>query len=179
MSFNYVIDFLVGKLPYTMELTILGHAVWGAMAVKSGPNKLGELQWFHAFVLSVLTGFSGGLFNFLWMGIPTSMISNDVVGASCVLAFAAVNYIPFAYEVMGFLPIQVAITMYATLFRSLGLCGFTSTAFAAFKDSPSKYYGIPVFGPIWYGIMLVSRTIEFIGKQGTALTHSTIGIAHP
>ncbi|CAB9500652.1 expressed unknown protein [Seminavis robusta] len=154
MNEQYVIDFLTGKLPYTMELTILCQAFTGAMAVRGGRNKYGQLHWFHAFVLSAMTGFSGGLFNFLWMGKPTSMISNDVVFASVVIAFVSVNYVPFFFQFVSLLPVKMVITAWAMLFRSLGLCSFTSNAFNAFKDSPSKYYPVPVFGPIWYGVML-------------------------
>lgn len=151
-----VITFLTGKFPYAMELTILGQAFSGAMAVKSSRNRFGELHWFHAFVLSVVAGFAGGLFNFMWMGKPTSMISNDVVFASCVIAFTVVNLVPFdlGYKLTTFLPVKMVITMFAMLFRSLGMVGFITAAFSAFEESPSKYYPIPVFGPIWYGIML-------------------------
>lgn len=155
---EYLIAFLTGKLPYTMELTILGHAFFGALAVRGGRNKFGELHWFHAFILSSITGFAGGLFNFMWLGKPTSMISNDVVFVSCAVAFSIVNFIPFdlGYKLASFLPVKIIITMYAMLFRSLGMMGFTTAAFNLFKDNPvsTKYYPIPVVGPVWYGIML-------------------------
>ena len=151
-----LIAFLTGNFPYAMECTILGHAFFGAMTIKGTKNQNGELHWFHAFVLSAVTGFAGGLFNFMWLGKPTSMISNDVVFASCVIAFVVVNLVPFdlGYKLANFLPVKIVITMFAMLFRSLGMVGFTTAAFYTFQESPSKYYPIPVFGPIWYGIML-------------------------
>jgi len=154
--YDPLIDYLTGDFPHKMELTILGHAFWGAMAVKDSRNKNGELHWFHAFVLTVVTGFAGGLFNFMWMGKPTAMISNDVVFASCMIAFAVVNWLPFdlGYKFCSFLPVKIVITMFAQLFRSLGMAGFITGAFNHFEESPSAYYPIPVFGPIWYGVML-------------------------
>ena len=139
-----------------MELTILGQALGGAMALKHGRNWDGQLHWLHAFVLTCVGAFAGGLFNFLWMGKPTSMISNDVVFACCVIAFSVMNFIPLnlGFKFANILPVKIAITCYATLFKSLGMMGFISAAFHAFEESPSKYYPTPIFGPIWYGIML-------------------------
>jgi len=82
------------------------------------------------------------------------MIANDWVLASCVMAFIVVNYIPFGPDLLGFMPVKLAVTVYSTLFKSLGLCNFVTTAFTAFQDSPSQFYSIPTLGPIWYGIML-------------------------
>lgn len=151
-----LVAFLTGNFPYAMELTILGQAFSGALVVKGTRNRNGELHWFHAFVLSTIGGFAGGLFNFMWLGKPTSMISNDVVFACCVIAFTTVNFIPLnmGYKFATFLPVNILITMFAMLFRSLGMVGFVTAAFNTFQDSPSKYYPIPAFGPCWYGIML-------------------------
>lgn len=153
---NVLIDFLTGKLPFTMELTILGQALGAAMTVKRGRNWDGEMHWFHAFVVTCVTAFAGGLFNFMWMGKPTSMISNDVVFACCVISYATMNFLPLnlGFKIADVLPVKIAIVSYGTLFKSLGMVGFTSAAYHAFEDTPSKYYPTPIFGPIWYGVML-------------------------
>ena len=67
-AMEYIVRFGTGDIPYSTELQAFWMAVQGAMAVRNGPNKEGKLHWFHAFALSVLAGFSGGWFGFLWMG---------------------------------------------------------------------------------------------------------------
>lgn len=149
-----LIDFLCGESPYSSELQAFLMAVQGAVAVRKGPNKDGKLHWFHAFCLSVMAAFAGGMFGFLWMGKPSSMLSNDLNLGGCILAFVAVNYIPGGYTVLTSLPGTILVTSFAQLFRCTGIRKFVSTAFEAFKDSPSKYYDIPVFGPILYATLL-------------------------
>lgn len=131
-------------------------AVQGAVNVRRGPNKDKNLHWFHAFCLSVIGGYAGGLFGFIWMGKPTAMLSNDLNVASCILAFVLVNYFPFdmGFKFLDTLPATLVTVSFAQLFRSLGIIKFTTVCFEAFKDSPSAYYPIPVFGPIIYATML-------------------------
>ena len=65
---DYAVKFATGDFAYSAELQAFWMAVQGAMAVRAGPNRNRTLHWFHAFALSVLAGFSGGWFGFLWMG---------------------------------------------------------------------------------------------------------------
>jgi len=150
------IAFLTGDIAYSAELQAFWMAVQGAVAVRNGPNEERKLHWFHAFMLSVIGGYAGGCFGFLWMGKPTSMLSNDLNVGACILAFVLVNYTPFdiGYKLCNTLPVKIVTVMFSQLFRSSGVMKFTTVAFEAFKDAPSAYYPIPVFGPILYGTLL-------------------------
>ena len=84
------------------------------------------------------------------------MLANDINMASCILAFIIVNYTPFdiGYMFCKTLPITIVTTSFAQLFRSLGIMKFVNVCFETFKDTPSAYYPIPVFGPILYATLL-------------------------
>mmetsp|Transcript_15554 Transcript_15554/g.20257 ORF Transcript_15554/g.20257 Transcript_15554/m.20257 type:complete len:320 (+) Transcript_15554:216-1175(+) len=155
---DQAIIFLTGAFPYSAEFQNVGIALQGAMGVRKGPNKEGKLHWFHAFMLSVLAAFAGGTLNFIWMGKPSGMIANDLVMGSCIIAYILVNLLPFDIGFMFFntLPASMMIVSSAQLFRALGTVKFLNVAFNAFKDSPSAYYPIPVFGPIIYAILLAN-----------------------
>lgn len=151
-----VIRFLTGDFPYAPECVNLCMALQGAITVRKGPNKDGKLHWFHAFTLSSLAAFAGGTFNFIWMGQPSGILANDMFMAFCIIAFVVVNYTPmdFGFKLLKTLPFTIVITSFAQLFRSLGTIKFLTACFNHFKESPSAYYPIPVFGPILYGTLL-------------------------
>jgi hypothetical protein len=151
-----LVSFLTGDFLYSGELMAFWMAVQGAVAVRKGPNKDNNLHWFHAFCLSVIGGYAGGLFGFIWMGKPTAMLANDLNVASCIVAFVLVNYFPLdlGFTFLKTLPATMVTVSFAQLFRSLGLIKFTTVCFEAFKDTPSAYYPIPVFGPILYATLL-------------------------
>lgn len=151
---HLAVRFLTGDFPFSAELQAFFMAIQGAVAVRNGPNKDRKLHWFHAFALSVIGGYAGALFGFLWMGKPCSMLSNDLNMSSCIIAFVIVNYLPFGFELCNSLAVTIVTVMFAQLFRCLGLVRFVGVAYDIFKDNPSKYYPIPVFGPILYGTML-------------------------
>uniref|UniRef100_A0A7S3L5W6 Uncharacterized protein n=1 Tax=Amphora coffeiformis TaxID=265554 RepID=A0A7S3L5W6_9STRA len=154
--FDVVVRFLTGKFPYCPEAIAFGMALQGAMAVRKGPNKDGKLHWFHAFVLSALASFAGGTFNFIWMGQPSGILTNDVFMGVAIICFVLVNYTPgdVGFALFNTTPISIAIVSFAQLFRSLGTIKFLTACYEALKGNPSAYYPIPIFGPILYGILL-------------------------
>ena len=154
--FDWVIRFLTGKFPYCPEAIAFGMAIQGAMAVRKGPNKDGKLHWFHSFVLSTLAAFAGGTFNFIWMGQPSGILTNDVFMAVSIISFIIVNYTPadVGFAILNTTPFSIATVSFAQLFRSLGTIKFLTSCYETLKGSPSAYYPIPVFGPILYGILL-------------------------
>jgi hypothetical protein len=151
-----LVAFLTGDFPYSGELMAFWMAIQGAVAVRRGPNKDKNLHWFHAFCLSVIAGYAGGCFGFIWMGKPTAMLANDLNVASCIVAFVLVNCMPFdlGFKFFKTLPVTLVIVSFAQLFRALGIIKFTTVCFEAFKETPSAYYPIPVFGPILYATLL-------------------------
>jgi len=84
------------------------------------------------------------------------MLSNDLNMASVIIAFVLVNYTPFdiGFMILNTLPASIATVSFAQLFRSLGIAKFVMVCYETFKDSPSAYYPIPVFGPIMYATLL-------------------------
>jgi hypothetical protein len=151
-----VVDFLTGRFPYVAELTLFFMAFQAAMKVRTGPNKDGQLHWFHAFLLSTIMAFGGGMFNPIWMGGTAASVANDLCLGTALAAFYLVNFLPFDRGVHfgRSMPGTFITVAFAQLFRSLGTCKFTTQAFQAFKESPSAYYSIPLLGPIFYGTML-------------------------
>lgn len=151
-----IIAYLTGKFPFSSELQAFWMAFQGCMAVRNGPNRNKQMNWFHAFMVSVLTGYAGATFASLWVARPTSMLGNDLNMASCIAAFILVNCTPFdiGYKLGNSLPIVLITTMFAQLFRVLGLTKFNDIAFEIFRNQPSEYYPIPVFGPILLATLL-------------------------
>ena len=151
-----VVAYLTGEIPYSMELQCFWMAVQGCMRVREGANRDRKMHWFHSFCLSVVVGYGGGLFTPLWMGRPTAMLSNDVCLGSCILAYLIVNCTPFdiGYKLCSTFPLVVITTLFAELFRVCGIVNFTNAAYDAFKEKPSAYYPIPIFGPIGYATIL-------------------------
>lgn len=154
MIFDQAVAFLTASFPLATEFQAFFMALQGAMLVRNGKNKNGSMDWFHAFVMGVMTSFAGGLLGPIWMGKPTPMIGNDINMAACILAFMIVNCIPLGHKVSSLFPVRLITVMGAQLFRTMGIVKFTSIAYEAFKDSPSAYYPTPVFGPIFNGTML-------------------------
>jgi hypothetical protein len=160
-----VVAYLTGASAYSSELQSFFMAVQGAMAVRKTRNRDGkQLAWFHAFCLSVLIGYAGGMFGFLWMGRPSAMLSNDLNLAGCIAAFVLVNYTPYdvGFHLLDTLPLTVVTASWAQLFRCTGLVRFVTACYGEFKDSPSAYYPIPVFGPILYGTVRCSMSAKFV-----------------
>lgn len=151
-----IVPFLTGTSQYTGELQAFWMAIQGCMVVRDGMNKDKHMKWFHSFVISVIAGYGGGLLGFIWMGKPSSMLSNDLNIGSCILAWLIVNILPFdiGYQLCKTLPIVLITTSFAQLFRSTAIVRFVKVCFQEFQQAPSAYYPIPVFGPILYATLL-------------------------
>jgi uncharacterized membrane protein YeiH len=126
-------------------------AVQGSMTIRQQQQQQ-QRHWFHAFTMSVMAGFGGGWLGFLWMGKPSSMLYNDLNFAACIIAFGLVNYTPFdiGYKLLDTFPFRIITVAFAQLFRCTGIVRFVNVCFQEFKDKPSDYYPIPIFGPILY-----------------------------
>jgi hypothetical protein len=148
--------YLTGVFEYSGELQAFWMAVEGSMTVRKGLNKNGNLHWFHAFCLSVAAGFTGGWLGFFLMGLPSSMLFNDINSVACIAAFILVNYTPFdlGYKGLDTLPCQFLTVAFAQLFRSTAIAKFSDVCNSTFSDKASSYYPMVVFGPILYPTLL-------------------------
>lgn len=122
------------------------------MSVRNGPNKQGNMNWFHAFLKSTLTAYAGATFTNIFMGRPTAMFANDIFFGSCVIGYGVVNWLPLdiGYHFFNTFIGELLHTVFSQIFRVGGVSGFSDAAYAAFKDVPSVYYPTPVFGPILF-----------------------------
>ncbi|VEU44560.1 unnamed protein product [Pseudo-nitzschia multistriata] len=160
---DLIIDFLSGASPYHAELRTFGQAFMGALAVRSGVNKNKDLNWFHAFALTTIAAFGGGWFGFVWMGKPTSLITNgDVTLTLTAIAFVLLTYSPMdiGYRFGTLLPVKILLNSWAQLFRGLGMIGFINACAA--EVAPSKYYPTPILGPVVYGTLLGNMGAFFL-----------------
>ena len=126
--------------------------------------------WFYRFVQSVLIGYSGGIFGTIFLGKPCPFLLNDIHMACCLLAFLLIqillpfllrqsnHHIILQYGIV--VPIQMVSTAYAQLFRTMGLLKFITVCHLELTTQPmyhtiaTKYYDIPIVGPILYGTLL-------------------------
>lgn len=150
---DYAIKFLSATFPFAPEFQHFWMSIQGAMAVRGGPNKDGKMNWFHAFAQGLVISYAGGLLTPFWMGRPSAMLANDLCFAFCLIAFVLVNYSPgdLGYKVLRLFPLKLLTVMGAQLFRAMGIISFVNIAYQTFKDSPTKYYPTPIFGPILNG----------------------------
>eukprot|EP00584_Thalassiosira_punctigera_P013926 CAMPEP_0172555488 /NCGR_PEP_ID=MMETSP1067-20121228/58443_1 /TAXON_ID=265564 ORGANISM="Thalassiosira punctigera, Strain Tpunct2005C2" /NCGR_SAMPLE_ID=MMETSP1067 /ASSEMBLY_ACC=CAM_ASM_000444 /LENGTH=295 /DNA_ID=CAMNT_0013344011 /DNA_START=61 /DNA_END=948 /DNA_ORIENTATION=+ len=156
MTMNPLVDLMTMNFPYATEIVCVAMAIQGSMNVRNGPNKSGDMHWFHALLRSTLAGYAGATFTNVFMGRPSAMFSNDVFFGSCLIGYGLVNWTPLdvGYYVLNTFPGTLFTTVFAQVFRVGGVAGFSDAAFNAFKDNPSVYYPTPVFGPILFPSML-------------------------
>lgn len=138
--------------PYATETVCIFMSIQGSMTVRNGPNRTNSMNWFHAFVKSTLTAYAGATFTNIFMGRPTAMFANDVFFGSCLIGFGVVNWLPMdvGYHFFNTFIGAFLHTVFSQVFRVGGVAGFSDAAYNAFKDAPSAYYPIPVFGPILF-----------------------------
>jgi hypothetical protein len=151
-----IMHFLKADFRYAEELQALAVSIQGAMLIRTTQNKDRKMSLFRAFKYSLMAGYAGVCFGFLWFGTAGSILSNDVHMATAILAFSFVNYTPrdLGFKLCKTLPVKFITVLLAQLFRSIGLCQYVMAAFKIYKKHPpSGYYPIPVFGPILYGAL--------------------------
>lgn len=152
----WLVDYLTGEFAYAAELQCFWMAFQGSMAVRNGRNRDKKMAWFHSFMLSVFSAYSGSTFTKLFVGQPSSILSSDLSVASCILAFLIVNYIPkdIGFKLGNTLPVVLITTLFSQLFRVQGVTKYVEIGFATFQDKATPYYPIPIFGPIIFATCL-------------------------
>lgn len=180
---DIIISFLTGKSWYSSELQSIGMALQANIIVQSryqnNHNKESYYFWFYRFLQSVLIGYSGGIFGTIFVGKPCPFLVNgDIHMTACLVAFGLVQIIlPFVRSIFSpnsgsssssssniienaiTTPLQIVITSLAQLFRTMGLLKFITVChlellLPPYRAISTKYYGMPIFGPIVYGTML-------------------------
>jgi hypothetical protein len=128
------------------------------MAIRNSPNRSKSMHWFHAFFKSTLTAYAGATFTNIFMGRPTSMISNDIFFGSCVLGLVIANYLPYDLGYLFFTTLlgELIHAVFLQVFHVGGVKvkGFSDAVYTMFKESPSPYYPTPIFGLILFPSVL-------------------------
>jgi len=154
--------------PYATEIVCLAMSIQGSMSVRNNNNNNSAsssntnnnkrppppMNTFHAFIKSTLTAYAGATFTNVFMARPTAMLSNDIFFGSCILGFAVVNYVPYGYSLCNTFPILAIINILSQVFRISGIINYSDVAYHAFKEAPSAYYPMPIFGPILFPTLL-------------------------
>jgi uncharacterized membrane protein YeiH len=123
---DYLVGALTGTSPYNAEIRSFFQGFAGATAVKNGANKDNKMKWFHAFCLTAVTAFGGGMLNPLWLGQPSTIIAGgDVTIPITVAAFLLANYANIGKT----LPMRVMTSIWSQLFKSLGTMAFITQAY--------------------------------------------------
>ena len=64
------------------------------------------------------------------------------------------NYVPYGYTICNTFPVLAMINILSQIFRISGIINYSDAAYHAFKNTPSNYYPIPIFGPILFPTLL-------------------------
>jgi hypothetical protein len=162
--FSNIVHYLSGDFPFRNELTNFCMAFQGHLSVRNGRNKDGSMNWFHAFMLGVVCCFGGSSFAPLWLGKPSSILANDLGLFSLIISFITINCMPFdiGNKLGKTFPAKLFCTTFVSLFKTMGIVGYTAAGYQAFKASPSEYYPIPIFGPIVWATLLGNMSAFFV-----------------
>mmetsp|Transcript_10994 Transcript_10994/g.12292 ORF Transcript_10994/g.12292 Transcript_10994/m.12292 type:complete len:287 (+) Transcript_10994:235-1095(+) len=155
--YDYMVPFLTGNFPYSVEFRLFFQGLAVFMAIKKAQNKK---HWFHTFCIGLVTAFGGGMFTPIWLGRPSFLIANDLLFGLAALAYAIAFILPFGFFIGQLFPVKLVTTAGSTLFKSTGVCMFASIANEVVQ--PSKYYPIPVFGPIIWATLLANMGAFFL-----------------
>jgi TRIC channel len=116
--------------------------------VKTGPGK--DMYWAQSIVLTFLLCFGGGIIAPFLLGKPPVVLTNDLIVPVLLAAWFLVNRFEKATLTLLRLPlVKHVLAVLAEIFRANGLCAMVALASNELK--PTKYYPIPVWGPILLG----------------------------
>lgn len=109
--------------------------------------------WLQSLILCVLGSFGGGIIAPVLIGKPPAIFSNDLI------LFASIIVWFFIYNLRGSSLLNIPVIkltwlFFLGVFRTNAVVGIVQVANTVL--APSKYYPIPVFGPILAGTLLGS-----------------------
>ena len=140
------------KFPYGFVWCIAGAAITTAIKVREIQGK-DRFYWLHSLILTVITGFGGGMVAFVMLGKPPIIVTNEWIVPICVVAWYATHYLNFV-PVLSIEPVKLAVIVLTCLFRTHSVSNIVALANKTL--SPSDFYHMPIVGPIIVGTTLGS-----------------------
>lgn len=98
-------------------LIVASNIINASMLVYSGNSDKPKRYWLHSLVLSVLTGFGGGIVAPMLMSRPALVMSNDAIIPMFIVIWYLINYVGF-FALLEFTPIKCVWYFLLGLFRT-------------------------------------------------------------
>jgi len=153
------------QIPYVRELATVGNAINGTLGIYASLQGQPTLYWLHSLILTVMGSFGGGLIAPLFLGKPAAVFTNDLVVFACIVCWYFVHYLGGS-RLLNWKPIRMIWSIFVGLFRTSSVIGLVAMANSTL--SASKYYPIPLFGPILSGTLVGSMSAFLPLDKGLA-----------
>ncbi|CAM9633065.1 unnamed protein product [Choristocarpus tenellus] len=143
--------FLLQQWTYGPEVCLSAFALLGAAKVRKVVKASGgQMFWAQSLVLTFMVGFGGGILAPFLLGKPPVIFTNDLLVPLVTVAWFLVNLTEgVIFRVLGTPVINQVMLVLGECFRANAMCGVVLAANKVI--SASKYYPIPLWGPILLG----------------------------
>lgn len=149
-------DVFLLKFPHGIPSIVLAQSIAAATKVRAIQDKEGrDYYWLHALILTVLTGFGGGIIAPILIGRPPLIFQNELILTCCIASWYVVNTLPGAQRVLTSLPMRTVLALFIGLFRTHTVCNIVKAANESLPAS-SAFYPHAFWGPIISGTFLGS-----------------------
>lgn len=111
------------------------------------------LYWLHSLVLTVIGSFGGGFIAPVLLGKPALVFNNDLIMLCSIACWYFVHYLS-GHHLLNWKPVKMIWSCFLGIFRTGAVINIVVMAHNTL--TPSKYYPIPLFGPILSGTLLGS-----------------------
>lgn len=149
-------DIFLLKFPHGILSIVLAQSISAATKVRATQDKDGrDYYWLHALILTVLTGFGGGIIAPILIGRPPLIFQNELILTCCIASWYVVNTLPGAQRVLTSLPVRTILAVFIGLFRTHTVCNIVKAANESLPAS-SAFYPHAFWGPIISGTFLGS-----------------------
>jgi len=154
---------LLKQFPYSTEICIFCYTLYIGVRLR---KQLESNFWFHSLVLYFFGAFGGGTIVPTILGKPPVYMANDFVGICGIISWYLTQYCPgdLVNKCFSLAIPKFVLTSVAAIFLGNLLVDNVQLAHTIFK--PSKYYPIPIFGPIICGCLCVSAAQFFPLNRG-------------
>jgi len=138
--------------PFAFEITIFVRQLIGASKIRDK----GHYFWFHSIVMMMVTCYAGGSLSRMLMGLPPVIFTNDYLFPVAFVAWALIHRCPWdvVYKTLKMPGIREIASLMMEMYRGNSMLNTIELANRTFK--PSKYYPMPLFGPILIGAIATS-----------------------
>lgn len=143
------------KFPYGFTWCIAGAATTVALKVRKDQGTE-RYYWLHSLILTIISGFGGGMVAFVMLGKPPIIVSNEWIVPLCIVAWYCTHYLNFG-PLLNSEPFKIIIVVLTCLFRTHSMSNIVALANRTL--APSEFYHVPIVGPIIVGTTLGSFSL--------------------